>query len=200
MLADLPSAGDVTALVSLLAPGLVILGVRSRFTTANAPDIKDKVIAYAVASTAYVAAVSPLFHVNGGISLPTWLWSFLQYFLVPLCIGVAAAYIHQWNWMYRLAKCVRLRVTHHMPAAWDYAFERMHKGTYVLVRLTDGTQFAGLMGPESFASSAREERDLLIEQVWKVGKDGKEWTPVTPTRSVLLCGKDIRFIEIFRGE
>ncbi|MFN3677770.1 MAG: DUF6338 family protein [Sphingomonas pseudosanguinis] len=199
-MADLPSAGDVTALVSLLAPGLVILGVRSRFTTANAPDIKDKVIAYAVASTAYVAAVSPLFHVNGGISLPTWLWSFLQYFLVPLCIGVAAAYIHQWNWMYRLAKCVRLRVTHHMPAAWDYAFERMHKGTYVLVRLTDGTQFAGLMGPESFASSAREERDLLIEQVWKVGKDGKEWTPVTPTRSVLLCGKDIRFIEIFRGE
>lgn len=199
-MADLPSAADVTALVSLLAPGLVILGVRSRFTTANTPEIKDKVIAYAIASTAYIAAISPLFHVKGGIDLPSWLWSFLQYFAVPLCIGIAAAYVHQWNWLYRAAKRARLRVTHHMPAAWDYAFERMRKGTYVLVQLSDGTQFAGLMGPESFASSAREERDLLIEQVWKVGKDGKEWTPVTPDRSVLLCGKDIRYVEIFKGE
>jgi hypothetical protein len=198
-LPDLPSATDVTALVSLLAPGLVILGVRSRFTTASTPEIKDKVIAYAVASTAYIAAISPLFRVEGGIGLPSWLWSFLQYFAIPLCIGVAAAYVHQWNWLYRAAKRARLRVSHHMPAAWDYAFERMNKGTYVLVRLTDGTQFAGLMGPESFASSAREERDLLIEEVWKVEKGGKAWTPLFPSRSVLLCGKDIRFIEIFRG-
>ncbi len=194
---DLPNPADVTALVSLLAPGLVILGVRSRFTSATSSEVKDKVLAYAVTSTAYIAAVSPLFNVQDGFKVAPWIWASTQYFLLPLVIGIAAAYIHQWNWLYRVAKRLKLRVSHHMPAAWDYAFERMSSSTYVLVKLTDGTQFAGLMGKRSFASSAEQERDLLIEKVFEVPKDGSPWKPVEPVRAVLLCGKDIKTVEIF---
>jgi hypothetical protein len=83
-----------------------------------------------------------------------------------------------------------------MPAAWDYAFSRIVQGTYVLVKLRDGTLYAGLMGKQSFASTATEERDLYLEEVWHIPENGP-WTRTEPKRSVLLCGRDITWVEIF---
>jgi hypothetical protein len=104
--------------------------------------------------------------------------------------------LDQSNLFYKAARKLKLRTTHHIPAAWDYAFSQIVKGTFVLARLADGTRYAGIMGKGSFASSATAERDLYIEEVWVIKKDGP-WTPMEPKRSVLLCGKDIKWVEIF---
>lgn len=195
-MAELPTASEVANLASLLAPGLIILSIRSRFVSATIPDIKDKIVAYAVVSAAYVAATNPLFNVSWGVPLPDWLWRFQQFFALPVLLGLMAAYVHQLELSYWVARKIRLRLFHHMPAAWDFAFSKILKGTYVLVRLNDGTQVAGKMGRRSFASSAREERDLLIEEIWRV-KDEGSWELVEPRRAMLLCGRDIKLVEIF---
>lgn len=195
-MADLPSASEIAALASLIAPGLIILGIRGRFRNAGDSDLKDKIIAYAVASAAYYAGVYPIFHVTGGIALPVWLWKFLQYFLVPIIVAVAVIFFDQGGFFYKFCTKFGLRISHHIPSAWDFAFSQLVKGTFVLVKLNDGTLYGGLMGRQSFASSSAGERDLYIQEVWTI-HESKAWVITDPPRSVLLCGRDIRWVEIF---
>ena len=195
---NLPEATEVTRVAGLLAPGLIILGIRSRFKKGPPKELKDSAIAYTVASAAYYAAAYPLFHANNGLEIYPWLWQLLQYFLFPAFIGLVIVFADQSDWFYSWARKFKLRFSHHIPAAWDYAFSNLVQGTFVLVKLRDGTQYAGVMGRGSFASSASEERDLFIEEVWSVPNHGP-WQVVEPRRSVLLCGSDIKWVEIFRG-
>ena len=194
---EIPSASELTSLASLLAPGFIILGIRARFKEGPIPELKDKVLSYAVASTAYYAAASPLFHANNGLLIPPWLWQLIQFFALPVLVGTIIVFVDQSEVFYKWSSKFGLKLTHHIPAAWDFAFSKIRKGTYVLVKLNDGTRYAGVMGRMSFASSASAERDLFIEEVWSVEKQGS-WKVVEPRRSVLLCGKDIRWVEIFK--
>ena len=196
MLTDLPSAADITRLAGLLAPGFVILAIRGRFKDGAVPSLKDQVLGYAVASTAYYAAAYPIFHAQNGIEVWPWAWQLLQYFILPCLVAIVVVYFDQSEAFYKLCKKAGLRLTHHIPAAWDYAFSKIVKGTYVLVKLSDGTLYAGVMGKNSFASTAATERDLYLEEVWSVEEKGT-WKAVEPRRSVLLCSKDIRWVEIF---
>jgi len=193
---DLPTVKDIAGLAGLLAPGLLVMSIRARVATGAVPDIKDRLITFAVVSAAYYAAMSPIFHDENGVALRPALWSFLYYFGVPTLVGIAAAYVNQFEIAYRAAERLGLRLAHHIPAAWDYRFERLKRGTYILVTLKSGHFVAGLMGKNSFASSSREERDIYLEEVWDIASDGP-WSKVTPRRGVLICGSDIRYIEFF---
>ena len=171
-MADLPTPAQITSLISLLAPGLIISAVRTRAVTGSLPDFKERLLSYGVVSTAYFAAVTPLFHVPGGIALPRWLWNLLQFFMVPVSIGIATAYAYQHHLIYRVAGRIGLHLAHHLPASWDYAFEQRRDDSFLIVTLKDGTQVAGLWGRGSFASSSREERDLLISRFGSRAKRG----------------------------
>lgn len=57
-MADLPTAVQITELASLLAPGLIIATIRDRAITGSAPELKDRIFAYGLISTAYFAAVT----------------------------------------------------------------------------------------------------------------------------------------------
>lgn len=197
-MADLPSAANIKELVSLFAPGMILLWARSRVKAGPTPELQERLIGYAAASTAYFAAISPLFYIENATKLPSWLWTVLHYALVPLIIGWALAYISQNEWEYKIARFLKLNFSHHIPAAWDYTFSQMPGTTYLLVTLKDGAQVGGLMDTSSFASSSKDERDLLIEEVWTVEQN--EWKRAVPPRSVLLCGGDITYIEIFKGD
>jgi len=196
-MADLPNPIEIANLASLLAPGLIISVIRTRAITGSVPDLKDRLVSYALISAAYFAVTTPLFHVFVGMGLLQWVASVLQNFVLPVITGIAFAFIYQWRWSYRLAEKFGLHLAHHLPAAWDYAFEGMPVDTFVLVTLLDGTQVAGKMTKDSFASSSKEERDLLIDEVWEIGEDGASWTPLNPPRAILLCGKNVKFVEIF---
>jgi hypothetical protein len=193
----LPEPSNIRELISLLAPGFILLWMRSRVFAGPTPSIQERLISYALASGGYFAAVSPLFFVSSGQPLPSWLWNLLHYFGVPLVIGVLIAHAEQWGWQYKVADWLGLKFSHHIPAAWDFTFSRVNASTFVLVTMGDGSQIAGLMSDASFASSSRDERDLLLEEVFVVTEKGP-WKPAEPSRSILICGKDIRVIEIFR--
>ena len=185
-----------TTLAKLFAPGFLILGIRARFKEGAVPNLKDRAVSYAAVSAVYYAAIIPFFNMPGQIVLASWLWTLLAYFVTPCIIGAALVISDQQEWFYRQANKMGLKLTHHMPAAWDYAFSNLKQGNFLLVRLSDGTEYAGRMGAGSFASSNGGERDLYLEEVWVVNPDSP-WEKVEPQRGVLLCGKDIQVIEIF---
>lgn len=196
-MSDLPTAAQITELASLLAPGLIISTIMNRAASGAPPNLKDSLIAYGLYSTGYFAAVSPLFHIESSVHLAGWLWKFLLYFLIPVLIGIALAYAYQHKILYKTAELAHLRLAHHLSAAWDYAFEELPSSTYLLVTLQDGSRIAGRWAVGSFAASGKDERDLLIAEMWKPGFEGEAWTQLTPPRAVLVCGKDIKSIELF---
>lgn len=177
---------------------MLLLWANSRVKVGPTPELQERLIGYAVASTAYFAAVSPLFYVENGLQLPSWLWTVVHYALVPILLGFAFAFSSQREWEYKFARRLGLNFSHHIPAAWDYTFSQMSDATYLLAKLKDGSQVGGLMGTSSFASSSKDERDLLIEDVWTVIEN--KWKRADPPRSILLCGGDINYIEIFKGD
>jgi Family of unknown function (DUF6338) len=196
-MSDLPNPIEIANLAGLLAPGLIISTIRTRAITGSIPDIKDRLVSYALISTAYFAVVTPLFQIFGSAGMPQWVASVLQNFLLPLILGIGLAYVYQWRWSYKLAEKCRLHLAHHLPAAWDYVFEDLPAETFVLVTLNDGTQIAGKMSKDSFASSNKEERDLFIREVWETGDAESAWTPLNPPRGILLCGQGIKFVEVY---
>jgi Family of unknown function (DUF6338) len=182
-MADLPSAANIKEIVSLFAPGMLILWPMSRVRIGPIPEFRERLIAYAIASTGYFAAISPICH----------------YAVVPLLIGWLIAFMLQKGLDYRIAKSLKLEFFHHIPAAWDYTFSQMQPNTYVLATLKDGSRVGGIMGSDSFASSSKDERDLLIEDIWTI--DPKEgWQQADPPRSALLVGNEIHYIEFFRSD
>jgi hypothetical protein len=47
-MADLPNPTEIASLASLLAPGLIISTIRTRAITGSIPDIKDRLVSYAL--------------------------------------------------------------------------------------------------------------------------------------------------------
>jgi Family of unknown function (DUF6338) len=198
-MADIPSAANIKEIVSLFAPGMILLWAYTRVKAGPTPELQDRLIGYAIASTAYFASISPIFAIPWGVSLAPWFWSLVHYAIAPLLLGWGIAFASQRGWEYKIANAVGLQFSHHIPAAWDFTFSQMKESTYILATLKDGSQVGGLMSQASFASSSKDERDLLIGDVWTVDEDN-QWTQTEPERSALLCGGDIHYIEIFKGD
>lgn len=192
---DLPKAAELIQLVSFLAPGFIMLGVRNRFKGGTSPELTTNLVFYAVASSAYYAAVSPFFHVAWGLYVWPWLWSFLQFFLVPLVIGITWMVVDQKEWFYRACEHFKLDVEHHIPTSWEWAFKQKRQPGYVTVLLKDGTRLYGTWTERSFASSSPMERDLYLERQWTVD-DAGTWTELAPPRPLLICSKEVSAIEI----
>jgi hypothetical protein len=197
-MSDFGDPTKVAALLSLLAPGFIILWFRTRVVEGATPDFKQQLFYFAVVSAAYYGAVAPIFHVEGGLGLSKWAWSLLFYFLVPVALGLCVGWITQFDWEYRAAEVIRMHFAHRTPTAWDFRFSRLPPGTYLLVTLKDGSTVAGRMVGGSFAASAKDGRDLYIGEVWTVPAAGP-WRKLEPARGLLICGDDIRYIEFFGG-
>lgn len=193
---DLGDPAKIAALLALLAPGFIILWFRTRVVEGSTPDFKKELFYFALASAAYYGAVAPLFRIEGGVALPRWLWSILFYFLVPGLLGVAVGWITQKDLEYSWAEKLGMRFSHRIPTAWDFRFSRLSEGTYLLVTLKDATTVAGRWTAASFASAAKDGRDIYLGEVWDIPDSGA-WVPLAPPRGILLFGDDVRYIEIF---
>jgi Family of unknown function (DUF6338) len=193
---DIPTVEQVSSLLQLITPGIIITAIRARAVTGIAPELKDKILEFGVVSIIYGALATPVFHSTAGPVLPDAIWVFLYSVAAPILIGIVLAYISGYKLLYKAADAIRLPIAHHLPTAWDYTFESLPSDTFLLVTLGDGTTIPGKMSQNSFASSNKDERDLLIQEVWEIDEQGT-WSLADPPRSMLICGKDIRLVEVF---
>lgn len=195
----MPSAAELKQLLPLLAPGFVILGIRQWFMVSPPPSLSDRALAYAAVSAAYFAVAAPtvdaVVRMGGFTELTRTSWAYVY---LPAILGLACTWFAEHDWADRLWRRLDLTPVHRIPSAWDYAFRR-RSPTFVVVTLMGGSQVAGLYGgPGSFASSARDKRDILISKVYVVDQ-GSEWAEADPPKSILLCGGDIQAIEFFEA-
>lgn len=197
-MSELGDPAKVPALLALLAPGFIILWFRTRVLEGATPEIKQQLFYFAVMSGAYYAALTPIFHMEGGRPLSPWAWGLLFYFIVPVAIGLIVGWITQFDLEYRVAEKLGMHFAHRVPTAWDFRFGRLPPGSFVLLTLKDGSMVAGRMLEGSFAASAKEGRDLYLGEIWTVPATGP-WEKLEPPRGLLISGDEVRYIEFFGG-
>jgi hypothetical protein len=194
---SLPSGSEIVGLVTTLAPGFVILGIRQWFVAAPAPKLEERAFSYAAVSIVYYALANSTIAVLAPfVRVQPWVTQGLEYLVVPALVGVLIGVATLKDLSDVFWNSFGIRPFHHAPTAWDYAFTRLKSAPFVLVTLGDGSQVAGHYGDGSFAASSSGERDLLICEVYDT--DHEPWVPLSPTRSILLCGRDIRFVEFYK--
>lgn len=81
------------------------------------------------------------------------------------------------------------------PSAWDVAFEGAVVG-FVRARMSDGTWVAGYYGPNSYASSHPDPRNLYLEMAYEVDTKGEIGKPITGTAGVVVDCTDAVVVEL----
>ena len=137
-----------------------------------------------------------LLFAGAGVLSSRWAAAFVWFFILfvsPVTLGAATGLLSQRATVRRLLARYGVYTIHPVPTAWDYVFSES-TGSWVLVTLADGSTIAGIFSARSFASSDASERDLFLEQLYRV-EDGGPWQPVPMNRGVWIRGEAIRAIE-----
>ena len=106
----------------------------------------------------------------------------------PIALAILANTVLRWRGLHRW-------VRHPIPTAWDFYFWKREPG-WVLIRLKRGLLLGGLLGPKSFASS-HPNRDLYIQEAWRLDANGQFVAPVPQSRGVLVSMDDCESLEFF---
>lgn len=114
----------------------------------------------------------------------------------PILLGFLAGYFSQKEYIRKFLQSIGLNPIHVIPTSWDYKFSNIRNANWLLVTLQDGRTFAGLFGSKSFASSETGERDLYIQEVFKITENGP-WEKIPQNAGVWIPGSQIRYIEFW---
>lgn len=178
----------------LMLPGLISRKVYDL----QVPSTRDDAARYALdglcfgtlnAALWYVPATWALRHAT----IPGILFGLvLVVFVVsPVVLGILTV---------RALKSSRLRglAQHPTPMAWDYFFGR-GKSCFMLCRLKNGKSIAGYFGPNSFASSFPNPRDIYLEQTWLMDSDGRLTVPIPGSAGVLVSFDECELVEFLEA-
>ncbi len=193
---DLKSVNDAYLILCFIVPGVLIVVARAQFITGRLSSHKEALLTYFTISAIYLALALPA--ITFAITLQTGYQKAASWFSIliigPICIGVMLGLSAYHGLGRKLFSRVGLKTVHPMPTAWDYKFA-LNESCWVLVTLTDGTTYAGLISSRSFASTDQSERDLYIERLYNVGDDNK-WTEAGNKGLLILAGQ-IRTVEFW---
>lgn len=149
--------------------------MRAQFLTGRLLSASDGALAYFTVSVVYHALTFPvlswLFEKDGPLSSRTGLW-FLLTVLGPALFGVILGLNAKFSWTRRILGRVGVNTLHVLPTAWDWRFADT-PAFWIIVKLKNGTKFAGFCGSRSFMSSDPKERDIYIERIYDIGEDEK---------------------------
>lgn len=196
---------NVYFVISVFVPGFIYSGVLSNFVPHRSHKEKEALLLRYVTGTAFnYAILSPFIyllvvqHILTAYPIAAAASWFLIVFIAPAALALIRARIIQSDGLAWLYGALKLREINPIPTGWDWIFSTTEP-CFILITLTDGTEIAGFFGKRSMASSDPDHKDIYIENVYTVPKDGDPWQPVDDSLGMHVDGSQIAFIE-FRKE
>lgn len=141
----------------------------------------------------YLVLTSNVFLMSLGWSATAWA---IVTFVSPVILGVIFGKGSQSGVFRNFLQRLGFYTIHPIPTGWDYFFSQ-EEPVWVLVTLIDESQVGGFFGPKSFASDEPGERDIYIQEVFKVSQDGP-WEGVDKSKGILIKGDHVKHIEFWR--
>lgn len=77
--------------------------------------------------------------------------------------------------------------------SWDYIFQRIERGRWIVVKLKSGRAIAGKLGKGSWASQspAPGGHDLWLQEIWSVDDFGRPGSMIEPRQGMWVAREDI---------
>ena len=188
---------EIYRAAALLAPGGLILLVRSVFVIDIRVSTSAMLWRYLIASVIYYAVVSPFIPFIPVAGHSEWgpaVVGFVLIVALPAALGLLLGVVSQKELIYKALRWMGLDPVHNIFTAWDWKFSNMGD-EWVLVTLKDGTRIGGRCGRDSFISSNPDERDLYIESTDPVDGGGDRHSTSNERRGVWIAGGEISTIE-----
>ena len=184
---------NIYVVISVIVPGYVIAKVRQNYQTGRNPFGLDAIYQYLTFGFINFTLCSYIVYViqDNSIALQYRAlgWTFVI-LVAPLMIGILSIRIGESEWFSSVLDFLSLeeKRVNPIPTAWDHKF-RLGRTEWIVVTMKNGEIFRGYYGPNSFASSDPNERDLYIQEIFETDKwDSSE-------RSLLISSSEIRTIE-----
>lgn len=188
---------NIIAVISLLAPGLIIIYIRAQFITGRVSTYGERFLSYITVSIIYTSLTAPILNAanirTSDIETNLGLW-FLYLFVGPIVSGCVLGVATQQQYFRRLLRKFGLNPVHAMPTAWDWKFASSTP-QWVMLTLEDDTVFCGFIGENSFMSSDPNERDIYIE--WLYERDDNDIWTSKGACGLLIPGNRIKAIEFW---
>jgi hypothetical protein len=117
---------------------------------------------------------------------------------LPGLLGALSGIARQKQWPRWCIEKIGLKTfeQHQIPTAWDHLFSNVTT-SWVIVRLRDGHQIRGFLGPDSYVSSDPTERDVYISHVL-IERDDGTISLAKNTEGIYIKGQDISTIEFIQ--
>lgn len=181
--------------ILLVLPGLVIVYARSKILTGRIGNASHNILPYLAISLAYQSMALPILgqYLTKIPSTPSeYIYGLIEIIIAPLIIGTVSGVFSAKGIGSKLFRKIGIKTIHEIPNAWDRAFGTK-EDCCVLVVLKNGTTVAGFLGDGSFASTDPNERDLFLDDVYRISDDG-DWT-YSEGASVLIASGEISTVD-----
>jgi Family of unknown function (DUF6338) len=126
------------------------------------------------------------------------LGALMAYGLVVLVLAPAAIGLALNELLLRAERSGRLRWWHYALGgrdarqAWDYIFQRVDTGRWLVLKLKGGPVIAGKFGTGSWVSqSPASGHDIWLEEIWTVDENGRPAARVEPRQGMWVAREDI---------
>lgn len=187
--------------IAFIIPGFIITSIKNKVIPCRNKEYNMKIINFFVYSFLNLFLWSiPIYLMFKDLSFcqnhffMTWLILLIIIFISPTAIALVIIFINESEKIKTWFSNLNINIIEPEPSAWDFKFSNM-SSKWVIVTLKDDKIIAGFMGSDSCASSNENDRDLYINEVYKI-IDGK-WEKVKNTNGILIKQEEIKYIEFF---
>lgn len=193
-LLDVEKLGSAALTVGVLAPGFIIIYVRSLFLTGSRTSIYSALVEYVILSVVYFSFSLPIFISVGYFN---WLAVEILVFFGPAFVGFILGACVQWGIGSAPLRWMKLNIVTPYPTGWDRAFGALKSEMWLAVTTKHHGVIFGRFGASSNASSLHGTRDIFIEEMR--GENFEHLGDDSDLRGVWISEGQIDMIEIAYG-
>jgi len=178
----------IPGFISIKVYDLFIPGEKRDFTKSLFEVMGFSAINFAALSWLIILIHSDNFY--SGHKLFYFLLLFIILFIVPIIWPLVFLKLSSWP---PIAK----KIIHPISKPWDYVFGKRDR-YWVIVHLRNGEKIGGKYDSNSFSSSYPAEEQIYLEEMWHLNENGAFMEPVDRSAGILILGKDICSLELFK--
>ena len=189
---------------AFLVPGFILQSTISAFVPQKGEDTQLTLLRLLTFSCINYALWSWLIYLiyQAQFFLSRPIWAAIAWGLIilisPLVLGLITGKLNQAELIRKALQRLGFNPIHVIPTAWDYKFNDLKEGRWIIVTLENGSEILGFFGAHSFASSEMSERDIYVQKMFQ-NKNGT-WEEIPRSDGILISGNKIRHIEFLNQD
>lgn len=194
---------NLVLIIFFIIPGLIAVDITEKVIPKRKKDYNFKLLDFFIYSFINIILWAiPIYSIYANFEcwkehyVLLWLAIIIITIVSPFTISLIIICINKYDCIRKICDYFSINLIEPEPSAWDYKFSKM-EAEWVIVTLIDDTIIAGFFGGLSCASSNESERDIYINEVYKIDYDNN-WKIQTDTDGILIKAENIKYIEFFK--